>query len=117
MGRAWIKYRLVLNVAVSLVVIPWVRAEGQERIRIAYSSTDTLNSLWTVADDAGFYKKHGFDAEGLYIGSTTEGVADSVSQDVQVGNAAGSGVANAVVRGADTVSVACFINVLAYELV
>ncbi|HET8917058.1 MAG TPA: ABC transporter substrate-binding protein, partial [Candidatus Binatia bacterium] len=117
MGRTWIKYRLVLTVAVFLVVIPWVRAEGQEKIRIAYSSTDTLNSLWTVADDAGFYKKHGLDAEVVYIGSTTVGVAAIVSQDVQVGNAAGSGVANAVVRGADTVSVACFINVLAYELV
>ena len=45
------------------------------------------------------------------------GIAAIVSQDVQVGNAAGSGVANAVARGADTVSVACFINVLAYELV
>ena len=31
MGRTWIKYRLVLTVAVSLVVIPWVRAEGQEK--------------------------------------------------------------------------------------
>ena len=33
------------------------------------------------------------------------------------GNAAGSGVANAAVRGADMVSVGCTINVLAYELV
>src|SRR5262245_22057236 len=116
MGRTWIKYRLVLTVAVSLVVIPWMRAESQEKIRIAYSFSDTLNSLWTVADDAGFYTKHGLDAEVVYIGSTTVGVAAIVSQDVQVGNAAGSGVANAVVRGADTVSVACFINVLAYEI-
>ena len=45
------------------------------------------------------------------------GIAAIVSQDVQVGNAAGSGVANAAVRGADAVSVACTINVLAYELV
>src|SRR5262245_20165043 len=117
MGRTWIKYRLVLTVAVSLVVIPWVRAEGQEKIRIAYSSTDTLNSLWTVADDAGFYKKHGLDAEVVYIGSTTIGIAAIVAQDISIGNAAGSGVANANVRGADTVSVGCMINVLAYELV
>jgi len=57
------------------------------------------------------------DADLVYIGSTTVGIAAIVSQDVQVGNAAGSGVANAVVRGADAVSVACTINVLAYELV
>ena len=117
MCGTWRYYRRVWVVAVFLVVISWVAAEAQEKIRIAYSSTDTLNSLWTVADDAGFYKKHGLDAEVIYIGSTTIGIAAIVSQDVQVGNAAGSGVANAAVRGADTVCVACFINVLAYELV
>jgi NitT/TauT family transport system substrate-binding protein len=109
--------RLVLILAAFLMVIPWGRVAAQEKIRVAYSSTDTLNSLWTVANDAGFYKKHGLDAEVVYIGSTTVGIAAIVSQDVQVGNAAGSGVANAAVRGADTLCVACFINVLAYELV
>src|SRR6185295_5231365 len=81
------------------------RADAQDKIKIAYSSTDTLNQIWTIAQDAGFYKKNGLDVELVYIGSTT------------VGNAAGSGVANAAVRGADAVSVACTINVLAYELV
>jgi NitT/TauT family transport system substrate-binding protein len=92
-------------------------AQAQEKIKIAYSSTDTINQVWTVAQDAGFYKKHGLDVDLVYIGSTTIGIAAIVSQDIQVGNAAGSGVANANVRGADTVSVACVINVLAYELV
>src|SRR5207253_9361627 len=59
----------------------------------------------------------GLDVDLIYIGSTTVGIAAIVAQDVQVGNAAGSGVANAAVRGADTVSTACMINVLAYELV
>jgi NitT/TauT family transport system substrate-binding protein len=53
----------------------------------------------------------------VYIGSTTVGIAAIVAQDIQIGNAAGSGVANANVRGGDTVSVGCLINVLAYELV
>jgi len=92
-------------------------AQAQDKIKIAYSSTDTLNQIWTIAQEAGFYKKHGLDVDLVYIGSTTIGVAAIVAQDIQVGNAAGSGVANAAVRGADTVSVACVINVLAYELV
>ena len=98
-----------------LIVVSTVCA--QEKIRIAYSSTDTINQIWTVAYDAGFFKKHGLDVDLIYIGSTTVGIAAIVAQDVQVGNAAGSGVANAAVRGADTVSTACMINVLAYELV
>jgi len=92
-------------------------AQAQEKIKIAYSSTDTINQVWTIAQDAGFYKKHGLDVDLVYIGSTTIGIAAIVAQDIQVGNAAGSGVANANVRGADTVSVGCVINVLAYELV
>ena len=92
-------------------------AESQEKIRLSYSSTDTINQVWTIAQDAGFYKKHGLDVDLVYIGSTTIGIAAIVAQDVQVGNAAGSGVANANVRGADTVSAGCVINVLAYELV
>jgi len=92
-------------------------AQAQDKIKIAYSSTDTINQVWTIAQDAGFYKKHGLDVDLVYIGSTTIGIAAIVAQDIQVGNAAGSGVANANVRGADTVSVGCVINVLAYELV
>lgn len=103
---------------VSVLLLVWSsHAHAQDKIKIAYSSTDTLNQIWTIAQDAGFYKKNGLDVELVYIGSTTVGIAAIVSQDVQVGNAAGSGVANAAVRGADAVSVACTINVLAYELV
>ena len=106
-----------LALALALVSFLALDCGAQEKIRISYSSSDTINSVWTVANDAGFYKKYGLDAELVYIGSTTLGIAAIVSEDIQVGNAAGSGVANAVVRGADTVSAGCLINVLAYELV
>jgi len=109
--------KFVSALVVLLIGIATSPADSQESIRVAYSSTDTLNSLWTIAADAGFYKKHGLDAEVVYIGSTTVAVSAIVAQDVQIGNGAGSGVANAAVRGADTVSVACFINTLPYELV
>src|SRR4030095_4158582 len=92
-------------------------APAQDKIKVEYSSTDTLNQIWTIAQDAGFYKKNGLDVDLVYIGSTTVGIAAIMAQDIHVGNHAGSGVANANVRGADTVSVACTINVLAYELV
>jgi NitT/TauT family transport system substrate-binding protein len=110
--------RWIFSAAVFLLVaVSAATAESQEKIKVAYSSTDTINSIWTIAHDAGFFKKHGLDVDLVYIGSTTIGIAAIVAQDIQVGNAAGSGVANAAVRGADTVSVGCPINVLAYELV
>jgi NitT/TauT family transport system substrate-binding protein len=109
--------QIIAAIALVLIGLATGNAHSQESIRVAYSSTDALNSLWTIAADGGFYKKHGLDAEVVYIGSTTVAVSAIVAQDVQIGNAAGSGVANAAVRGADTVSVACFINTLPYELV
>ncbi len=104
-------------ILLSLIVISSAEAQSQEKIKISYSSTDAINQVWTIARDAGFYKKHGLDVELVYIGSTTIGIAAIIAQDIHVGNAAGSGVANAAVRGADTVSAGCVINVLAYELV
>ena len=103
--------------AVLLLVISTGGAQAQDKVRIAYSSTDTLNQLWTIPLDTGIYKKNGLDVDMVYIGSTTIGISAIVAQDISIGNAAGSGVANANVRGADTVSVGCMINVLAYELV
>jgi NitT/TauT family transport system substrate-binding protein len=109
--------RWVAIIGLLLVSILSVDAQSQEKIKVAYSSTDSINQVWTIAQDMGFYKKHGLDVDLVYIGSTTVGIAAIVSHDIQVGNAAGSGVANAAVRGADTVSAGCVINVLAYELV
>ncbi len=103
--------------ALALGAVPTIDADAQERLRVAYTSTDTTNQPWTVAYDAGFFKKHGLDVELVYIGSTTVAVTAIMAQDVPVGNAAGSGIANAAVRGADLVSAGCVINVLAYELV
>lgn len=111
------RHKLIIAMLISFAIILPPNAQAQEKIRLAYSSTDTINQVWTIAQDAGFYKKNGLDVDLVYIGSTTIGIAAIVAQDVQVGNAAGSGVANAAVRGADTVSTACVINVLAYELV
>jgi NitT/TauT family transport system substrate-binding protein len=104
-------------VAAVLLVMSAGRSGAQDKIKIAYSSTDTLNQVWTIPQEVGFYKKNGLDVDLVYIGSTTVGIAAIVAQDIQIGNAAGSGVANANVRGADTVSVGCLVNVLAYELV
>ena len=109
--------RLLFIISFLFIAIWPTKAESQEKIKLAYSSTDTINQVWTIAQDAGFYKKHGLDVDLVYIGSTTIGISAIVAQDIHVGNAAGSGVANAAVRGADTVSVGCVINVLAYELV
>ena len=90
---------------------------AQERIRLAHSALESSNSVWYLAQDRGFYKKHGLDVDLLFIPSTTTSVSSLVAGDVQMANASGGGVANAVVAGADLVLVACYLNSLPYELV
>jgi NitT/TauT family transport system substrate-binding protein len=92
-------------------------ARGQERVRLAHSALESSNAVWYVAQDRGFYKKYGLDAELLFIPSTTTSVSSLVAGDVQVANASGGGVASAIVGGADLVMVACYLNSLPYELV
>ena len=108
---------LLAAVTFGLVIATVIDVRAQDKIRLAYSSTDALNAIWTIAQDVGFYKRNGLDADLVYIGSSTVAAAAVVSQDVQVANIAGSVVAASGVRGGDLVSTACFINSMAYELV
>src|SRR5213593_4929473 len=90
---------------------------SQEKIRLSHSALESSNAVWYLAQDRGFYKKNGLDADLIFIPSTTTSVASLVAGDVQVANASGGGVASAVVAGADLVMVACYLNSLPYELV
>jgi NitT/TauT family transport system substrate-binding protein len=92
-------------------------AWGQEKVRLSHSALESSNAVWYLAQDRGFYKKNGLDADLLFIPSTTTSVSSLVAGDVQVANASGGGVASAVVAGADLVLVSCYLNSLPYELV
>ena len=89
----------------------------QEKIRLSHSALESSNAVWYLAQDRGFYKKNGLDADLIFIPSTTTSVTSLVAGDVQVANASGGGVASAVVAGADLVLVSCYLNSLPYELV
>ena len=92
-------------------------AQGQEKIRLSHSALESSNAVWYLAQDRGFYKKNGLDADLLFISSTTTSVSSLVAGDVHVANASGGGVASAVVAGADLILVACYLNSLPYELI
>jgi NitT/TauT family transport system substrate-binding protein len=92
-------------------------ARAQGKIRLSHSALESSNAVWYVAQDRGFYRKNGLDADLLFIPSTTTSVSSLVAGDVQVANASGGGVASAVVAGADLVLVGCYLNSLPYELV
>jgi NitT/TauT family transport system substrate-binding protein len=112
--------RLFWLLAAVLALPHWIATNdvsAQGKVRLSHSALEGSNAVWYVAQDRGFYKKHGLDAELLFIPSTTTSVSSLVAGDVNVANASGGGVASAVVAGADLVMVACYLNSLPYELV
>ena len=46
-----------------LIVISYGQVQAQDKIKIAYSSTDTLNQIWTIPQETGLYKKNGLDVD------------------------------------------------------
>jgi NitT/TauT family transport system substrate-binding protein len=90
---------------------------SQEKVRLSHSALESSNGVWYIAQDRGFYKKHGLDADLIFISSTTISVTSLLAGDVEVANASGGAVASAAVAGADLILVACYLNSLPYELV
>ncbi len=92
-------------------------ASAQEKIRLSHSALETSNAVWFIAQELGFYKKHGLDSELLFIPSTTTSLTSLLAGDVHVANVSGGAVASAVLAGAQIAMVACYLNSLPYELV
>ena len=95
----------------------WDEARAQEKIKISYSSADTTNALYFVAQEQNFYKRHGLEVELIFIPGTITSVSSLLSGDVIFTNATGGAIASAVIGGAHLAIIACHINTLPYELV
>ena len=92
-------------------------ASAQEKVRLSHSALETSNAVWFIAQELGFYKKHGLDSELLFIPSTTTSLTSLLAGDVHVANVSGGAVASAVLAGAQIAIVACYLNSLPYEMV
>jgi NitT/TauT family transport system substrate-binding protein len=114
--------RLTLaTLIVSLFLLPppssTVLSAQEQRLSVSYAALGGPNAIWNIAKEAGFYQRRGLNVDVVYIASTTLSAAAVLSGHIHVGMVAGVGVINSAASGADLVSVACFVNVLDYELV
>jgi ABC-type nitrate/sulfonate/bicarbonate transport system substrate-binding protein len=90
---------------------------AQEKVRLSHSALETSNSVWFIAQELGMYKKHGVDSELLFIPSTTTSLTSLLAGDMHIANVSGGAIASAVLAGAQTTIVSCYLNSLPYELV
>ena len=77
-------------------------APAQERLNFVYISPNAgSSSVFWVAKDMGFFKKHGLDVNVIYIEGTPKALMALFAGELQVVAGTGPAVASAKVRGAD----------------
>jgi NitT/TauT family transport system substrate-binding protein len=82
-------------------------AWGLDKIRIGMGAFSPTNSAIWVAEERGFFKKHGIEAEAIFIGGgAARGVNALLAGDIQLATAGGGAVITSVLKGADVVMVA-----------
>ncbi len=94
-----------------LVVVCYGRALAQEKIRVGLSSVSALHSAMWVAEQKGFFRKHGVETEIIVTGQgATTGIGALLANDIQFVSAAGDSLVNAALRGGETVMIAAGVN-------
>ena len=80
---------------------------GLDKIRIGMGAFSPTNSAIWVAEERGLFKKHGIEAEAIFIGGgATRSVNALLASDIQFATAGGGGVIQSALRGADVVMLA-----------
>jgi len=80
---------------------------GVDKIRIGMGAFSPTNSAIWVAEERGLFKKHGIEAEAIFIGGgATRSVNALLAGDIQFATAGGGAVIQSALRGADVVMVA-----------
>jgi ABC-type nitrate/sulfonate/bicarbonate transport system substrate-binding protein len=102
--------RIFLAIAVALFLWP-PSVSALERIRIGVAAFSPTNSAIWVAEERGFFRKHGLDVEVIYIGGgAARGVNALLANDIQFATAGGGAVIASALKGADVVMVAALNN-------
>ena len=90
----------------SVLLAASAHARAAESIRISYSAISWLMSPVWVAEELGLFKKHGLDAQLIYIPSSVTSVQALLGGSVQVITPGSSGVVIAAAQGVPVVAVA-----------
>ena len=93
-------------------------AHGLDRVRVGLSALSPTNWAVWVAEEQGFFKKHGIDPQVIFIGGgSARGVNALVAKEVQFMIIGGVGLIGAALRGVDVVMIASNVNISTQRLI
>lgn len=92
-------------------------ATAAEKMRFSFGALSAAQSPLWVAKERGFFKKHGIDAEIIYIVGTQPSAQTMIAREVHLGAIGPSAVVRAVLAGGDLVYVAGMFGAADFVLV
>ncbi len=96
--------RWLAGIGLCLVTLLWGEAGALAKpVTVAYSAVTGAQAVPWIAQEAGIFKKYGFDVQLVYIAGTSAQISTLMSGDVQFSQATGPGVIQAGLSGADVV--------------
>ena len=109
-----------LAILIGLILVLLSRdsySQSLDRVRVGLSALSPTNWAVWVAEEKGLFKKHGIDAQVIFIGGgAARGMNALVAKDVQFMIIGGVGVINAALRGIDVTMVASNVNLSTQRL-
>src|SRR5215207_546052 len=87
---------------------------GVDKVRVVYSAIGSSQSPLWIAHEAGLFKKHGLEAEILYVAGGSRAAQVILSGEAPIAMFNGSSVVSANLAGADLVNLASGMNVLPF---
>jgi len=102
----------MIQLCLAILLLPAsISFAALDKVRIGMGAFSPTNSAVWVAEERGFFKKHGVEAEAIFIGGgATRGVNALLAGDIQFATAGGSAVITSVLRGSDLVMIAALNN-------
>src|ERR1051326_9586494 len=94
---------LVLTIVVCGFICALEQASAQERMRIAWAGSTPSNTPIWVADQKGFFKKNGLNAEVIAISASTIVIQALLSGELDMIIAPSATLVSSRMAGADTV--------------
>ena len=89
-----------------------------DKIRIGMGALSPTNSAIWVAEERGFFKKHGLDVEAIFIGGgAARGINALLAGDIQLASASGGPVIGSMLKGSDVIMIAALNNKGVHRLI
>ena len=110
-----IGFSLVIIASFVSVVVTHHNALAKSYLAYISRSADTSAPYW-VAQDAGFFKKHGLDIELVFVSSSVMATQSLMAGDIQFTSAGGTAAVNGKLAGGDIAIINSLGNTLPYLL-